>query len=201
MGAEGRQRRREGRAAWEWVCHAYAPFQPCLVWMVPPFTRDSLHLLPLHARPSPPNPTTPSHQVPKIFWDFTSTKVLTMEYCPGIKISDVEKIERAGIDRKVLAKRSAESYLTQLCRYASAAHVSVGPDRQRGGGFQGHLNQQSPSRAAARARTFICLHCRWPHPFRPSPAAGMGSSTATRTRATWRATGRKAGDSSTTTSA
>ena len=39
-----------------------------------------------------------------------------MEYCPGIKVSDIEKIEAAGIDRKLLARRSAESYLTQLCR-------------------------------------------------------------------------------------
>lgn len=39
-----------------------------------------------------------------------------MEYCPGIKVSDIEKIEAAGIDRKLLAQRSAESYLYQLCR-------------------------------------------------------------------------------------
>lgn len=47
----------------------------------------------------------------------TSNKVITMEYVPGIKINDIERIEAAGIDRKVLAKRSAESYLTQLCRH------------------------------------------------------------------------------------
>ena len=55
-------------------------------------------------------------KVPKIFWEFTSSRVLAMEYCPGIKVSDIEKIEAAGIDRKLLAKRSAESYLYQLCR-------------------------------------------------------------------------------------
>lgn len=36
---------------------------------------------------------------------------------PGIKVNDIEKIEKAGIDRELLAKRSAESYLSQLCRY------------------------------------------------------------------------------------
>lgn len=46
----------------------------------------------------------------------TPQQVLAMEYCPGIKVSDIEKIEAAGIDRKLLAQRSAESYLYQLCR-------------------------------------------------------------------------------------
>jgi len=56
-------------------------------------------------------------KVPKIYWEFTSRRVLAMEYCPGIKVSDIEKIDAAGIDRKLLAKRSAESYLFQLCRH------------------------------------------------------------------------------------
>jgi predicted unusual protein kinase regulating ubiquinone biosynthesis (AarF/ABC1/UbiB family) len=47
----------------------------------------------------------------------TTEKVITMEFVPGIKISDIERIEEAGIDRELLAKRSAESYLTQLCRH------------------------------------------------------------------------------------
>ena len=47
----------------------------------------------------------------------TTSTVITMEYVPGIKINDIEKIEAAGIDRKLLAKYSAESYLTQLCRH------------------------------------------------------------------------------------
>lgn len=47
----------------------------------------------------------------------STLQVLAMEYCPGIKVSDIKKIEAAGIDRKLLAKRSAESYLYQLCRY------------------------------------------------------------------------------------
>ena len=39
-----------------------------------------------------------------------------MEFVSGIKISDVEKIDAAGIDRKLLAKRSGEAFLTQLTR-------------------------------------------------------------------------------------
>lgn len=56
-------------------------------------------------------------KVPGIYWDLTSTKVLTMEYVPGIKINDYDGIERAGLDRQLLAQRSAESYLSQLLRH------------------------------------------------------------------------------------
>ena len=47
----------------------------------------------------------------------TTANMITMEYVPGIKINNIEKIEQAGIDRELLAKRSAESYLTQICRH------------------------------------------------------------------------------------
>ena len=47
----------------------------------------------------------------------TTERVVTMEFVPGIKINDISRIEEAGIDRQILAKRSAESYLTQLCRH------------------------------------------------------------------------------------
>ena len=56
-------------------------------------------------------------KVPGIYWQLTTSKVLTMEYVSGIKINDYEAIEKAGIDRNLLAKRSAESYLSQLLRH------------------------------------------------------------------------------------
>ena len=43
--------------------------------------------------------------------------MITMEFVPGIKINNIPAIEEAGIDRELLAKRSAEAYLTQLCRH------------------------------------------------------------------------------------
>jgi ubiquinone biosynthesis protein len=55
--------------------------------------------------------------VVQVYWDFSSEKVLTMEFVPGIKINNIAEIEKRGIDRKLLAKRSAEAFLTQLCRY------------------------------------------------------------------------------------
>ncbi len=53
-------------------------------------------------------------KVPRIYWRYTSPRVLTMEYMPGIKISHYEALESAGLDRKRLARLGAEAYLRQL---------------------------------------------------------------------------------------
>ena len=53
-------------------------------------------------------------KVPRIYWRYTTPRVLTMEYMPGIKISHYEALESAGLDRKRLAKLGAEAYLRQL---------------------------------------------------------------------------------------
>jgi len=60
---------------------------------------------------------TPWIRVPRIFWDQTSSQVLTMEYTPGIKVNQVAQLDARGIDRKLLAKRAVESYLQQLLTY------------------------------------------------------------------------------------
>jgi predicted unusual protein kinase regulating ubiquinone biosynthesis (AarF/ABC1/UbiB family) len=53
-------------------------------------------------------------RVPRIYWRYTSPRVLTLEYLPGIKISHYDAIEAAGLDRKELAKLGAQAYLQQL---------------------------------------------------------------------------------------
>jgi predicted unusual protein kinase regulating ubiquinone biosynthesis (AarF/ABC1/UbiB family) len=55
--------------------------------------------------------------VPRIYWRFTSKRVLSLEYMPGIKVSNYEALEAAGIDRKALAAIGAESYLQQLLNH------------------------------------------------------------------------------------
>jgi predicted unusual protein kinase regulating ubiquinone biosynthesis (AarF/ABC1/UbiB family) len=53
-------------------------------------------------------------KVPKVYWRYTSLRVLTLEYVPGIKISHYEALEAAGLDRKTLARLGAKAYLQQL---------------------------------------------------------------------------------------
>jgi predicted unusual protein kinase regulating ubiquinone biosynthesis (AarF/ABC1/UbiB family) len=52
--------------------------------------------------------------VPRIYWRYTSPRVLTLEYIPGIKISHYEALEAAGLDRKRLAQLGAKAYLHQI---------------------------------------------------------------------------------------
>ncbi|HYM14176.1 MAG TPA: AarF/UbiB family protein [Dehalococcoidia bacterium] len=42
--------------------------------------------------------------VPKIYWDYTSRRVLTMEYIDGVKITDAEGMRRIGVDQWEIAK-------------------------------------------------------------------------------------------------
>ena len=53
----------------------------------------------------------------QVYLNMTTPQVITMEFVPGIKVNNIKAIEEAGIDRELLAKRSAESYLTQICRH------------------------------------------------------------------------------------
>lgn len=53
-------------------------------------------------------------KVPRVYWRYTSPRVLTLEYLPGIKISHYEALEAAGLDRKDLARKGAQAYLQQL---------------------------------------------------------------------------------------
>lgn len=56
-------------------------------------------------------------KVPRVYWRYTSPRVVTLEYLPGIKISHYEAIETAGLDRKTLAQLGAKAYLQQLLNY------------------------------------------------------------------------------------
>jgi predicted unusual protein kinase regulating ubiquinone biosynthesis (AarF/ABC1/UbiB family) len=52
--------------------------------------------------------------VPRVYWRYSSTRTLTLEYLPGIKISHYEGLEAAGLDRQEIARQSATAYLQQL---------------------------------------------------------------------------------------
>ncbi|MGC9333274.1 MAG: ABC1 kinase family protein [Anaerolineae bacterium] len=45
-------------------------------------------------------------RIPKVYWDTTTRRVLTMERVQGIKITDVARLEQAGLDHKAIARRN-----------------------------------------------------------------------------------------------
>jgi predicted unusual protein kinase regulating ubiquinone biosynthesis (AarF/ABC1/UbiB family) len=64
--------------------------------------------------------------VPRIFWRYSSPRVLTLEYAPGIKISDYDALEAAGLNRRELAHLGAKAYLQQIL-YSGFFHADPHP--------------------------------------------------------------------------
>lgn len=55
-------------------------------------------------------------KVPEVNWNYTSRRVLTMEFIEGIGIDDHNLLDKAGINKKETAKRIAESICNQILR-------------------------------------------------------------------------------------
>lgn len=53
-------------------------------------------------------------RVPRIFWKFAGKRVLTLEYIPGIKVSDTKALEDSGLDLVAIGNRLVSCYLDQV---------------------------------------------------------------------------------------
>jgi len=58
-----------------------------------------------------------SVKVPAMLPEFCSKRLLCMEYCPGVKISDTAELEKQGFDQVHISNTLTTSYLEQLCRH------------------------------------------------------------------------------------
>jgi ubiquinone biosynthesis protein len=56
-------------------------------------------------------------QAPKVYRDFTTEKVLAMEFMAGIKIDRLEELKAKGFDTKVIARRLSISFFKQIFEY------------------------------------------------------------------------------------
>ncbi|NEP57987.1 MAG: AarF/ABC1/UbiB kinase family protein [Symploca sp. SIO2G7] len=52
--------------------------------------------------------------VPAVYWQYTTKKILTLDYAPGIKIDDRQALEAAGLNVKNIIQIGICSYLKQL---------------------------------------------------------------------------------------
>ena len=57
----------------------------------------------------------PYVQVPRIFWDLTTARVLTLERIRGIKINDLQALDDQGTDRSWLAEYATSVVLKMVC--------------------------------------------------------------------------------------
>jgi ubiquinone biosynthesis protein len=49
----------------------------------------------------------PTVQIPRVYWEFTTSRVITLERIRGMKITDLAALDAAGLDRPGLAQRTA----------------------------------------------------------------------------------------------
>jgi predicted unusual protein kinase regulating ubiquinone biosynthesis (AarF/ABC1/UbiB family) len=56
----------------------------------------------------------PRVTIPRALSDYSTRRVLTMEYVDGVKINDVDAIDAMGLDRKSLVRRLEETYIDMI---------------------------------------------------------------------------------------
>ncbi len=56
----------------------------------------------------------PAIRIPAVYREATTRRVLTMEFISGIKVSEIEQLDRAGIDKKSVTHKGAEVVLRQI---------------------------------------------------------------------------------------
>eukprot|EP00543_Licmophora_paradoxa_P000761 CAMPEP_0202453848 /NCGR_PEP_ID=MMETSP1360-20130828/11733_1 /ASSEMBLY_ACC=CAM_ASM_000848 /TAXON_ID=515479 /ORGANISM="Licmophora paradoxa, Strain CCMP2313" /LENGTH=720 /DNA_ID=CAMNT_0049073041 /DNA_START=182 /DNA_END=2344 /DNA_ORIENTATION=+ len=53
-------------------------------------------------------------RVPGVYREVSTPRVLTMEFVESLKLTDIQQIEKLGLDKKLLAKRTADAFLRQI---------------------------------------------------------------------------------------
>lgn len=52
--------------------------------------------------------------IPRVYWQYTTRKILTQDYIEGVKISDLEEINNRGWDRTKISRLGTEAFFTQI---------------------------------------------------------------------------------------
>lgn len=56
-------------------------------------------------------------RVPVVHWPYTSTRVITLDYMPGVKITNINALAALNIDRAAVARKATEAYLVQILKH------------------------------------------------------------------------------------
>ena len=54
--------------------------------------------------------------VPEVYWEYSTTRIITLEYLDGIKINDLDELENRKYDQKLIANRITEAYFVQILK-------------------------------------------------------------------------------------
>ncbi len=90
--------------------------------------------------------------VPRVFREASTERVLTTEYVAGIKASELDAIDKAGLDRKVITARGADLIFKQMFQFGffhadpHPGNILVLPDNvicYLDYGLMGHLSRQT----------------------------------------------------------
>ncbi|NLO20596.1 MAG: AarF/ABC1/UbiB kinase family protein [Syntrophomonadaceae bacterium] len=52
--------------------------------------------------------------IPRVYWEYTTGKILTEEYIEGVKLNDIEEIKRRNWDVRKISQLGTETFLTQI---------------------------------------------------------------------------------------
>lgn len=53
-------------------------------------------------------------RIPKIYWEYSGTRLLVLEYMKGVRIDRVEQIRKMGVDPKTIALLGSHAYMNQI---------------------------------------------------------------------------------------
>jgi len=101
--------------------------------------------------------------IPKVYWNLTRGRVLTMELIDGIKVSQVEKLRKSGFDTRMIAVKGAEAYLKQIFIHGffhgdpHPGNIYVLPGEVIGFMDFGIVGRLSPELAAQLNRALIAI--------------------------------------------
>ena len=62
-------------------------------------------------------PQMPHITSPEVYWDYTTTNVLTMERMSGIRPDDIDELDRRGVDRPALARALGQAFIKQYLEF------------------------------------------------------------------------------------
>lgn len=57
---------------------------------------------------------TPWVRVPDVYRQVSTPRVITMEFVESFKLTNIKRVEELGLDKKLLAKRTADAFLRQI---------------------------------------------------------------------------------------